>query len=101
MSPDTGTVAVELGTKIGYFSQFSELNGASTIPEVLDELFAEVKAIEAELAEIDAAIAADPKADEMDRLIHRQSELFESMDRLDGWDYPALHRHGADQAGLR
>ena len=31
VEPDSGTVSVELGTKIGYFSQFSELNGSSTI----------------------------------------------------------------------
>lgn len=103
VEPDTGTVAVELGTKIGYFSQFSELNGASTISEVLDELFSEVKSIETELAEIDGAIAADPSSDEMERLINRQSELFESMDRLDGWDYPrsidtVLTKLGFDEA---
>ena len=103
VAPDSGTVAVELGTKIGYFSQFSELNGSSTIAEVLDELFSEVKDVENELASIDLAIAADPKPDEMDRLIHRQSELFEDMDRLDGWDYPraidtVLTTLGFDQA---
>lgn len=87
VEPDTGTVSVELGTKIGYFSQFSELNGASTILEVLEELFSHVKDIDAELAGIDTTIATDPSADELDRLIHRQSELFEDMDRLDGWDY--------------
>ena len=27
VAPDAGTVTVELGTKVGYFSQFSELNG--------------------------------------------------------------------------
>ncbi|WP_434614187.1 ABC-F family ATP-binding cassette domain-containing protein [Arthrobacter sp. A5] len=88
LPPDSGTVALELGTKVGYFSQFSELNGAATIWEVLDALFVNIKVIEAELALIDAAIAADPSdAAELDRLIHRQSELFEDMDRLDGWDY--------------
>ncbi|MGO4384271.1 ATP-binding cassette domain-containing protein [Specibacter sp. RAF43] len=87
VAPDTGTVSVELGTRIGYFSQFSELNGAATIQEVLAELFVHVQAIEAELADIDGAIAAGPPVDELDRLIHRQSELFADMDRLDGWDY--------------
>jgi len=88
VAPDTGTVAVELGTKAAYFSQFSELNGESTIAEVLDGLFAHVKEIEAELAGIDAAIAADSSdGARLDELIHRQSELFEAMDRLDGWDY--------------
>ncbi|MBC7442653.1 MAG: ABC-F family ATP-binding cassette domain-containing protein [Ramlibacter sp.] len=88
VTPDTGTVTLEPGTRVGYFSQFSELNGEATIIEVLDGLFAPIKAIESELASIDAAIAADSSASaELDRLIHRQAELFEEMDRLDGWDY--------------
>lgn len=89
VAPDAGTVAVELGIKTAYFSQFSELNGASSIAEVLTGLFAHVQEIEAELARIDGEIAADSaNATRLDELIHRQSELFEAMDRLDGWDYP-------------
>ncbi|WP_028269487.1 ABC-F family ATP-binding cassette domain-containing protein [Arthrobacter sp. UNC362MFTsu5.1] len=88
ISPESGTVTVDPGTRIGYFSQFSELNGESTITEVLDGLFSGIKAVEAELASIDTAIAADPGGAELDRLITRQAELFEDMDRLDGWDYP-------------
>ncbi|SEN97962.1 ABC-F family ATP-binding cassette domain-containing protein [Cryobacterium luteum] len=88
VSPDTGEVSLEDGIRVGYFSQFSELNGAQTIIEVLDELFVAVKAVETELAAIDAAIALDSSAGaELDRLISRQGELFEEMDRLDGWDY--------------
>ncbi|TBN57367.1 ABC-F family ATP-binding cassette domain-containing protein [Glaciihabitans arcticus] len=85
VSADSGTVTIEPGTKFGYFSQFSELNGTQTILEVLDGLFDEIHAAERELAEIDAAMAL-PDAD-YDPLIHRQSELFEQMERLDGWDY--------------
>jgi ATP-binding cassette subfamily F protein 3 len=88
ISPESGTVTVDPGTRIGYFSQFSELNGESTITEVLDGLFSDIKAVEDELASIDTAIAADPAGAELDRLITRQAELFEDMDRLDGWDYP-------------
>lgn len=88
ISPESGTVTVDPGTRIGYFSQFSELNGESTITEVLDGLFSDIKAVEVELASIDTAIAADPVGAELDRLITRQAELFEDMDRLDGWDYP-------------
>ncbi|MDN3934881.1 ABC-F family ATP-binding cassette domain-containing protein [Arthrobacter sp. YD4] len=88
VAPETGTVSVDPGVRVGYFSQFSELNGASTITEVLNGLFGTVKAVEAELAGIDAAIAADPGAGELDRLITRQAALFEEMERLDGWDYP-------------
>ncbi|MDQ0755587.1 ABC-F family ATP-binding cassette domain-containing protein [Arthrobacter sp. B3I4] len=111
VAPDSGAVSVELGTKVGYFSQFSELNGEATITEVLDGLFGEIKAVEAELAAIDAAIAEDPAPAQLDRMIDRQAALFEDMDRLDGWDYPrridsvlttlgfdAAHRHCAIDA---
>ncbi len=84
VSPDSGTVTVEDGLRIGYFSQFSELNGAQSITEVLDGLFTEIHDVEAELGGIDAAIAA---GGDLDALILRQSELFEAMERLDGWDY--------------
>ncbi|MBC9927158.1 MULTISPECIES: ABC-F family ATP-binding cassette domain-containing protein [unclassified Leucobacter] len=101
VQPDSGTVSVDAGTRIGYFSQFSELNGQATITEVLDGLFDEVHAVEKELAEIEAAIAAMPA--DFDELIHRQSELFTEMDRLDGWDYhrkidQALTTLGFDEA---
>lgn len=88
IEPDSGTVSVDQGLKIGYFSQFSELNGESTITEVLDALFVEIKAVESELAAIDETLGTDPAPKVMDKLIGRQAELFESMDRLDGWDYP-------------
>lgn len=104
VTPDAGTVTLDSGARIGYFSQFSELNGQSTITEVLDDLFVEVKAIESELAAIDTTIAVDsPAGAELDRLIVRQSELFEQMDRVDGWDYQrhidtALSTLGFNQA---
>ncbi|MBI9114978.1 ABC-F family ATP-binding cassette domain-containing protein [Sanguibacter suaedae] len=104
VEPDSGTVTVEQGTRIGYFSQFSELDGQATITEVLDGLFVEIKAVEAELASIDEAIAADPSdGPALDRLVQRQAELFEEMERLDGWDYgrhidTALTTLGFDEA---
>ncbi len=88
LAPDVGTVSLDPGITTAYFSQFSELNGASSILDVLDGLFGHIKDIESELAAIDAAIAVDPGEGALDGLIHRQSELFEDMDRLDGWDYP-------------
>ncbi|MCC3293546.1 ATP-binding cassette domain-containing protein [Arthrobacter sp. zg-Y411] len=88
LEPDSGTVTVEPGLRIGYFSQFSELDGEASITEVLDTVFTGIKDVEAELARMDTAIAGAPAEKEMNRLITRQAELFETMDRLDGWDYP-------------
>ena len=87
VAPDAGSISLEPGITTAYFSQFSELNGGSSVLEVLDGLFGHIKDIQAELAAIDAAIAADPGESRLDTLIRRQSELFEDMDRLDGWDY--------------
>lgn len=104
LPPTGGTVTVEDGVKIGYFSQFSELDGTSSVREVLDAIFAEVRAVEAELATIDAAMADEATdADTLDQLVDRQATLFEEMERLDGWDVDrkidtALTRLGFKQA---
>lgn len=99
VQPDSGTVTIENGVRIGYFSQFSELDGNASIAEILDGLFVEVHAVEDELAGIESAIAADPSAD-LDALIERQSELFGEMDRLGGWDYPRLIDHALTTLGF-
>ncbi|WP_253259405.1 ABC-F family ATP-binding cassette domain-containing protein [Subtercola boreus] len=109
VAPDAGTVALEPGVRLGYFSQFSELDGTATITEVLEGLFGDIHAIEDELASIDAAVAiaaAGSTADdatELDRLITRQAELFEQMEHKGGWDYQrridrALTTLGFDEA---
>ena len=104
LEPTTGTVSVQDDVKIGYFSQFSELDGSVSVMEVLSEVFAEVREVEAELALIDTAMAAQDTGEaEMDRLVERQAELFEAMARLDGWDVDreidtALTKLGFSQA---
>ena len=104
LQPTAGSVTVQDDVKIGYFSQFSELDGEVTVLEVLSDVFAEVRVVEAELAAIEAAMGDEATdADELDRLVERQAELFEVMDRLDGWDVDrqidtALTRLGFNQA---
>jgi ATPase subunit of ABC transporter with duplicated ATPase domains len=85
--PTEGAVEVEDNLRIGYFSQFSELSGEDTILEVLEGLFADIHTIQAELAEINAALAAPLDGDAMERLLYRQAELFEEMERREGWTY--------------
>ena len=59
--PSQGSVEVEAGTRIGYFSQFSELGSDATVYEVLDELFADVHALEYKLLEVEEAFARGPE----------------------------------------
>ena len=83
--PTQGSVEVDEGVRIGYFSQFSELSGEATILEVLDGLFADVHAIEEELLEIEVALEEASQGDKLERLVNRQAELLEEMDRREGW----------------
>ncbi|MFT4622403.1 MAG: ATPase subunit of ABC transporter with duplicated ATPase domains [Myxococcota bacterium] len=104
LPPTTGTVSVQDDLKIGYFSQFSELDGSQSVLEVLSEVFADVRAVEAELASIEAAMGDESTdADTLDRLVERQAELFDEMERLEGWDVErqidtALTKLGFNQA---
>ena len=84
--PSAGTVAIDQGLEIGYFSQFSELHGASTVLDVLHDVSAPIHAVEAALREVEVALEQGPTAEDMDPLLNRQASLFEQMDQLDGWN---------------
>ena len=54
--PTEGAVEIAQGTRIGYFSQFSELDSSSNVQQVLEEVLADVRAVERELGEIEQAL---------------------------------------------
>ena len=85
--PDEGRVDVTDGVKIGYFSQFSELDSETTIQAELVALFPEVHALEAEMNEVNEGFVTGPDEDEMMRLVDRQAELLEAQDRAGSWTY--------------
>ena len=87
VEPDDGAVEIEQDVRISYFSQFSQLEGTDSIDEILDGLFDEVHAVSDELTEIEKAITGGTEAQELDRLIKRQSDALQRMDHLDGWTY--------------
>ena len=55
-TPDEGSVELEPEDPIGYFSQFSELNGDFSIQQVLKELFKDIAALEEELLQVEGAL---------------------------------------------
>ncbi|MBM7831691.1 ATP-binding cassette subfamily F protein 3 [Agromyces cerinus] len=85
--PSGGTRDVTLGTTIGYFSQFSELDGEQSIQQILSGHFAQVHETQARLDEIGMALAEPMADDAMTRLLTEQGELFERMDHIGGWTY--------------
>ncbi|BDI32327.1 ABC transporter permease [Capsulimonas corticalis] len=84
-----GKVEVDQNVRIGYFSQFSELDDETSVQEVLEGVFADIRTIEAEIDEIGIKLSdPDLDMDAMDPLLARQAHLLEEMERRDGWNYP-------------
>ena len=86
--PDSGAVELEPGLKIGYFSQFSALDGLLSVQEVLEEVFADLRTIETDLDSIAAALETVEDPEEMERLLERQAVGLDEMTLRGGWDYP-------------
>jgi ATPase subunit of ABC transporter with duplicated ATPase domains len=84
--PSEGALSVDPGVKIGYFSQFSELDGAATILSVLDDLFQDVHALEYELLAVEETFGDNPQGKDLSRLLDRQAALLAEIERRDGWN---------------
>ena len=85
--PTEGDVEIAAGVRLGYFSQFSELDSDLSVQQVLEEVLAEVRAVEHELGQIEEALNAEPTEAEMTALLDRQAPLMEEMHRRDGWNW--------------
>lgn len=83
--PDEGQVSVDRGVTIGYFSQdVGEMSGRSAVSEVMDGA-GPVSAVAAELKELEAAMADPDRADEMDAIIEQYGEVQHRFEELDGY----------------
>lgn len=83
--PDEGQVSVDRGVTIGYFSQdVGDMAGRSALVEVMDGV-GPVSALAAEMAELEHAMGDPARADEMDDILARYSEVQISFDELDGY----------------
>lgn len=87
IEPAAGTVEREPGLKIGYFSQFSALDGRLSVQQVLEDLFADIRALEDSLNQIASALEVVEDPDEMECLLERQAAGLDEMTRRDGWEY--------------
>ncbi|MFZ9500113.1 MAG: ABC-F family ATP-binding cassette domain-containing protein [Beijerinckiaceae bacterium] len=84
-APDEGQVLVDRGVVIGYFSQdVGEMSGRSAVAEAMNGA-GPVSEIAAELKELEAALADPDRADEMETLIERFGEVQARFEELDGY----------------
>jgi ATPase subunit of ABC transporter with duplicated ATPase domains len=83
--PDEGQIVVDRGVTIGYFSQdVGEMAGRSAVAEVMDGA-GPVSEVAAELRALEAAMADPDRADEMDDIIVRYGEVQHRFEELDGY----------------
>ncbi len=83
--PDEGQVSVDRGVTIGYFSQdVGEMSGRSAVAEVMDGA-GPVSEVAAELKALEAAMADPDQADAMDEIIARYGEVQARFEELDGY----------------
>ena len=88
--PTEGQIERNEDLRIGYFSQFSELSGDVSIEQVLEDVFASVKAVEASLRQTEEALARNPEGRELDRLLDEYQTLMAEVEHRDGWTYHNL-----------
>ncbi|WP_027555946.1 ABC-F family ATP-binding cassette domain-containing protein [Bradyrhizobium sp. Cp5.3] len=98
--PDEGQVSIDRGITIGYFSQdVGEMSGHSAVAEVMNGA-GPVSEVAAELRELEAAMADPDKADEMDEIITRYGEVQHRFEELDGYALDGRAREALSGLGF-
>jgi len=87
IEPTSGTVERAPNLKVGYFSQFSTLDGTLSVQAILEDLFADIRRVEGELEQIATALETVEDPDAMELLLEKQAHALEEMTRRDGWEY--------------
>jgi ATP-binding cassette subfamily F protein 3 len=84
LAPDGGEVTLAKRARLGYVAQRPVFGAGKTVRAYVEGGLDEVHAVERELAELTARMAASHGA-ELDRLVRRHAEQSERMEFLGGW----------------
>ncbi|MBR0705901.1 ABC-F family ATP-binding cassette domain-containing protein [Bradyrhizobium liaoningense] len=98
--PDEGQVSTDRGITIGYFNQdVGEMSGHSAVAEVMNGA-GPVSEVAAELRELEADMADPDKADQMDEIIARYGEVQHRFEELDGYALDGRAREALSGLGF-
>ncbi|MET4799257.1 ABC-F family ATP-binding cassette domain-containing protein [Bradyrhizobium sp. LB11.1] len=98
--PDEGQVSTDRGITIGYFNQdVGEMSGRSAAAEVMNGA-GPVSEVAAELRALEAAMADPDKADQMDEIIARYGEVQHAFEELDGYALDGRAREALSGLGF-
>ncbi len=97
LEPDSGTVQLQRGTRVGYLSQHTDLDPADTLRDAAERAFSKLHDLHIQAHEIyDAMVTA--QGEELDRLLSKQAKLDASIEVAGG--YAIDHRIDAMLHGL-
>ncbi|MHC2619741.1 ATPase subunit of ABC transporter with duplicated ATPase domains [Bradyrhizobium huanghuaihaiense] len=98
--PDEGQVSTDRGITIGYFNQdVGEMSGHSAVAEVMNGA-GPVSEVAAELRALEADMADPEKADQMDEIIARYGEVQHRFEELDGYALDGRAREALSGLGF-
>jgi len=81
-----GQVVFSPGYSVGYLPQEPILDHNATVKDIVTEGVQEIADLLREYEEVNAKFAEELTAEEMDKLIQRQGELADLLDKLDAWE---------------
>jgi ATP-binding cassette ChvD family protein len=74
------------GTKIGYFAQEPDLQGAVTVKEAIDAAVSEKRALLTRFEELSMKLGEPMSDDEMAKVLEQQGQLQDAIDAADLWN---------------
>jgi ATP-binding cassette ChvD family protein len=80
-----GEAVLSEGYTVGYLPQEPELQAGKTVKEIVQEGVAEVVALTKEFDQINEKFAEEMSPEEMEKLIARQAEVQDLLDKMDAW----------------
>ena len=90
MQPDSGTVSLVRGTRVGMLTQHADIGSDLTVVEELSRVFEPVQEMERKLRRLEAEIAEkheDPEA--LDQLSRDYSRLMDRFESAGGYEWPS------------
>jgi ATP-binding cassette subfamily F protein 3 len=84
LDPQAGTIELDDGLRVAYFTQHTDIADDATPIEVLEAVVADHLALDDELAAIERQLAAE--VEDAEPVLERQQELLAAMDAEGAWD---------------
>ena len=90
MEPDTGTVSLLKGAKVGLLTQEADIQSELTVQQELERVFEPLREMERRLRAMEAEMAeVEPGSAEYDRLSRSYSNLLDRFESSGGYEWPS------------